>query len=140
MAVEIDYDFIKTEEAKLIYIGLERKRMLKEDCECDLDVDSIIGFKDEEKKKMVERFIFEATVPYQLFESIEKKFIDLDYRRVKSLLDSAMELKMRIDPDYIYEKWLVESQALRYEFMWLRYNDKDPLEYFMSVMEEEEED
>lgn len=140
MAVEIDYDFIKTEEAKLIYIGLERKRLFKEDCEYDLDIDSIIGFKDEEKKKMVERFIFEATVPYQLFESIEKKFIDLDYRRVKSLLDSAMELKMRIDPDYIYEKWLVESRALRYEFMWLRYNDKDPLEYFMSVMEEEEED
>lgn len=140
MVVEIDYDFIKTEEAKLIYIGLERKRMFKEDCEYDLDIDSIIGFKDEEKKKMVERFIFEATVPYQLFESIEKKFIDLDYRRVKSLLNSAMELKMRIDPDYIYEKWLVESSALRYEFMWLRYNDKDPLEYFMSVMEEEEED
>lgn len=140
MAVEIDYDFIKTEEAKMIYIVLERKRMLKEDCEYDLDIDSIIGFKDEEKKKMVERFIFEATVPYQAFESIEKKFIDLDYRRVKSLLDSAMELKMRIDPDYIYEKWLVESRALRYEFMWLRYNDKDPLEYFMSVMEEEEED
>lgn len=137
MAVEIDYDFIKTEEAKLIYILLERKRMLKEDCEYDLDIDSIIGFKDEEKKKMVERFIFEATVPYQLFESIEKKFIDLDYRRVKSLLNSAMELKMRIDPDYIYEKWLVESQALRYEFMWLRYNDKDPLEYFMSIMEED---
>lgn len=140
MAVEIDYDFIKTEEAKLIYIGLERKRLFKEDCEYDLDIDSIIGFKDEEKKKMVERFIFEATVPYQVFEGIEKKFIDLDYRRVKSLLDSAMELKMRIDPDYIYEKWLVESRALRYEFMWLRYNDKDPLEYFMSVMEEEEED
>lgn len=137
MAVEINYDFIKTEEAKLIYILLERKRMLKEDCEYDLDIDSIIGFKDEEKKKMVERFIFEATVPYQLFESIEKKFIDLDYRRVKSLLNSAMELKMRIDPDYIYEKWLVESQALRYEFMWLRYNDKDPLEYFMSIMEED---
>ena len=137
MAVEINYAFIKTEEAKLIYILLERKRMLKEDCEYDLDIDSIIGFKDEEKKKMVERFIFEATVPYQLFESIEKKFIDLDYRRVKSLLNSAMELKMRIDPDYIYEKWLVESQALRYEFMWLRYNDKDPLEYFMSIMEED---
>lgn len=140
MAVEIDYDFIKTEEAKLIYIGLERKRLFKEDCEYDLDIDSIIGFKDEEKKKMVERFIFEATVPYQVFEGIEKKFIDLGYRRVKSLLNSAMELKMRIDPDYIYEKWLVESRALRYEFMWLRYNDKDPLEYFMSVMEEEEED
>lgn len=140
MAVEIDYDFIKSEEAKKIYIVLERKRLFKEDCEYDLDIDSIIGFKDEEKKKMVEEFIFEATVPYQVFEGIEKKFIDLGYRRVKSLLNSAMELKMRIDPDYIYEKWLVESRALRYEFMWLRYNDKDPLEYFMSVMEEEEED
>lgn len=138
MAVEIDYDFIKTEEAKKIYIVLERKRMLKEDCEYDLDIDSIIGFKDEEKKKMVERFIFEATVPYQLFESIEKKFIDLDYRRVKSLLNSAMELKMKIDPDYIYEKWLVESHALRYEFMWLRYNDKDPLEYLMDAWKDED--
>ena len=137
MAVEIDYDFIKTEEAKLIFIGLEGKRMLKEDCECDLDIDSIITFKDEEKKKMVERFISEATVPYQVFESIEKKFIDLGYRRVKSLLNSAMELKMRIDPDYIYEKWLAESRALRYEFMWLRYNDKDPLKTFMDVWEED---
>lgn len=138
MAVEIDYDFIKTEEAKLIYIGLERKRLFKEDCEYDLDIDSIIGFKDEEKKKMVERFIFEATVPYQVFEGIEKKFIDLGYRRVKSLLNSAMELKMRIDPDYIYEKWLVESRALRYEFMWLRYNDKDPLECFMDAWKDED--
>lgn len=138
MAVEIDYDFIKTEEAKKIYIVLESKRMLKEDCEYDLDIDSIIGFKDEEKKKMVERFIFEATVPYQLFESIEKKFIDLGYRRVKSLLNSAMELKMKIDPDYIYEKWLVETRALRYEFMWLRYNDEDPLEYLMDAWGDED--
>lgn len=138
MAVEIDYDFIKTEEAKKIYIVLESKRMLKEDCEYDLDIDSIIGFKDEEKKKMVERFIFEATVPYQLFENIEKKFIDLGYRRVKSLLNSAMELKMKIDPDYIYEKWLVETRALRYEFMWLRYNDEDPLEYLMDAWGDED--
>lgn len=136
MAVEIDYDFIKTEEAKLIYIGLERKRMLEEDYECDLN--SIIVFKDEEKKKMVERFIFEATVPYRAFETIEKKFIDLDYKHVKSLLNHAMELKMSIDPDYIYEKWLTESRALRYEFMWLRYNDEDPLKSFMDAWEDED--
>ncbi len=30
MAIKIDYDFIKSEEAKQIYIKLERERMLKE--------------------------------------------------------------------------------------------------------------
>lgn len=30
----IDYDFIKTEEAKQIFIKLEKKRMLLEDYEC----------------------------------------------------------------------------------------------------------
>ncbi len=30
MAIKIDYDFIKSEEAKQIYIKLGRERMLKE--------------------------------------------------------------------------------------------------------------
>ena len=61
MAIKIDYDFIKSEEAKQIYIKLERERMLKEKYEDDEDdLDSIFTFEDEEKKKMVERFVFEA--------------------------------------------------------------------------------
>lgn len=73
MAIKIDYDFIKSEEAKQIYIKLERERMLKEKYEDDEDdLDSIFTFEDEEKKKMVERFVFEARVPYQGFETVEK--------------------------------------------------------------------
>ena len=34
----IDYDFIKTEEAKQIFIKLEKKRMLLEDYECGPNV------------------------------------------------------------------------------------------------------
>lgn len=134
MAMKIDYEFIKSEEAKQIYIALERKRLLKEDYEFDYDLNKVFIFKDEEKKKMVERFIFEAKVPYLAFETIEKKFIDMDYRRLKSLLDSAMELKMSIDPDSIYEKWLVESRALKFECMYLYYNEKDPKDYLMGII------
>jgi hypothetical protein len=133
MAIKIDYEFIKSEEAKEIFTWLERKRMLEEDYACGYDLDEVFIFKDEEKKKMVERFIFEAKVPYQAFQTIEKRFIDIDYRRFKTLLDSAMELKMSIDPDYIYEKWLVESRALKFECMYLSHNEKDPTKYLMGI-------
>lgn len=63
----IDYDFIKTEEAKQIFIKLEKKRMLLEDYECgpngrDYDLDNIFTFEDEEKKEMVERFLLRNKV------------------------------------------------------------------------------
>lgn len=123
------YDFIKSEEAKQIFIKLERKRMLKEDYGCDDDLDSIFIFEDEEKKKMVERFIFEAKVPYQGFETIkkiEKGSLEINLSRFKDLYHSTMVLKRELDPDYIYDKWLVESRKLKNICGYLQYNDEDP--------------
>lgn len=71
--MKFDYDFIKSEEAKEIYLKLEKRRMFKKYSGWnDSTLDKIFIFEDEEKKKMVERFIFEAKVPYQGFETVEK--------------------------------------------------------------------
>lgn len=132
MAIKIDYDFIKSEEAKQIYIQLERERMLKEESEDDLD--SVFTFEDEEKKKMVERFVFEARVPYQGFETvekIEKGRLEVNLRRAKDLINSTMDLKMEIDPDYIYDTWLVESRKLKQKCWFLEWNVEDPVKFLM---------
>lgn len=129
MAIKIDYDFIKSEEAKQIYIQLERERMLKE--KCDDDLDGIFTFEDEEKKKMVERFIFEAKVPYQVFESFEKRPLEMDLRRRRDLLNSAMDLKTKIDPDYIYDLWLVESRKLKNGCLFLENDWDETIKFLM---------
>lgn len=135
MAIKIDYDFIKSEEAKQIYIKLERERMLKEKYVDDEDdLDSIFTFEDEEKKKMVERFIFEARVPYQGFETvekIEKGRLEVNLRHAKDLINSTMDLKMEIDPDYIYDTWLVESRKLKQKCWFLEWNVEDPVKFLM---------
>jgi hypothetical protein len=135
MAIKIDYDFIKSEEAKQIYIKLERERMLKEKYEDDEDdLDSIFTFEDEEKKKMVERFVFEARVPYQGFETvekIEKGRLEVNLRHAKDLINSTMDLKMEIDPDYIYDTWLVESRKLKQKCWFLEWNVEDPVKFLM---------
>lgn len=135
MAIKIDYNFIKSEEAKQIYIKLERERMLKEKYEDDEDdLDSIFTFEDEEKKKMVERFVFEARVPYQGFETvekIEKGRLEVNLRHAKDLINSTMDLKMEIDPDYIYDTWLVESRKLKQKCWFLEWNVEDPVKFLM---------
>lgn len=135
MAIKIDYDFIKSEEAKQIYIQLERERMLKEKYVDDEDdLDSIFTFEDEEKKKMVERFVFEARVPYQGFETvekIEKGRLEVNLRHAKDLINSTMDLKMEIDPDYIYDTWLVESRKLKQKCWFLEWNVEDPVKFLM---------
>lgn len=122
--MEIDYNFIKSEEAKEIYIKLEKRRMFKEYSRWDdRDLDKYFIFEDEEKKKMVERFVFEAKVPYQGFESVEKVekgSFETDLSRFKDLFNSTMELKKDLDPDYVYDKWLVESRKLKRECSYLR--------------------
>lgn len=122
--MEIDYEFIKSEEAKEIYIKLEKRRMFKEYSRWDdRDLDKYFIFEDEEKKKMVERFVFEAKVPYQGFESVEKVekgSFETDMSRFKDLFNSTMELKEDLDPDYVYDKWLVESRKLKRECSYLR--------------------
>ena len=75
----IDYDFIKTEEAKQIFIKLEKKRMLLEDYECgpngrDYDLDNIFTFEDEEKKEMVERFLLRNKVISGCITDVEKYY------------------------------------------------------------------
>lgn len=122
--MEIDYNFIKSEEAKQIYVQLEKRRMFKEYSRWDdRDLDKYFIFEDEEKKKMVERFVFEAKVPYQGFESVEKVekgSFETDMSRFKDFFNSTMELKKDLDPDYVYDKWLVESRKLKHECIYLR--------------------
>lgn len=127
MAMKIDYDFIKSEEAKEIYLKLEKRRMFKKYSGWnDSTLDKIFIFEDEEKKKMVERFIFEAKVPYQGFETvekIEKGSLEMDLARFNDLLNSIMQLKKDLDPDYVYDHWLVEYRKLKHEYIHLQNND-----------------
>lgn len=122
--MKFDYDFIKSEEAKEIYLKLEKRRMFKEYSRWDdRDLDKYFIFEDEEKKKMVERFVFEAKVPYQGFETvekIEKGSLEMDLARFNDLLNSITQLKKDLDPDYVYDHWLVEYRKLKHECIYLQ--------------------
>lgn len=124
--MKFDYDFIKSEEAKEIYLKLEKRRMFKEYSGWDdPHLDKFFIFEDEEKKKMVERFVLEAKVPYQGFETVEKfekGSLEMDLGRFKNLLNSITQLKEDLDPDYVYDKWLVEYRKLEHEYIYLQHN------------------
>lgn len=124
--MKIDYEFIKSEEAKEIYIKLEKRRMFKDYSGWDDPrLDKFFIFEDEEKKKMVESFVFEAKVPYQGFETVEKfekGSLEMDLGRFKNLLNSITQLKEDLDPDYVYDKWLVEYRKLEHEYIYLQHN------------------
>ena len=74
---------------------------------------------------MVERFVLEAKVPYQGFETVEKfekGSLEMDLGRFKKLLNSITQLKEDLDPDYVYDKWLVEYRKLEHEYIYLQHN------------------
>ena len=131
----IDYDFIKTEEAKQIFIKLEKKRMLLKDYECDsddYDLDNIFTFEDEEKKEMVERFILRGKVISLTIADAEKHYIDWSNKRIGEVVADAMGLKNIIDPEYIYETWLAESRKLKNECLFVEFvEDKNPIDYLI---------
>lgn len=135
----IDYDFIKTEEAKQIFIKLEKKRMLLKDYECgpdgrDYDLDNIFTFEDEEKKEMVERFLLRNKVISGCITDVEKYYINWSDKRISEVVTQSIGLKKTIDPEYIYETWLVESRKLENECLFVRYSkDEDPVKYLMGV-------
>lgn len=136
--MEIDYNFIKSEEAKQIYVQLEKKRMLLEDYECgpngrDYDLDNIFTFEDEEKKEMVERFLLRNEVISQSIADVEKYHIDWPDKRTRDVVTQSIGLKKTIDPEYIYETWLVESRKLKNECLFLEYNDEDPIKFLMEI-------
>lgn len=136
--MEIDYDFIKSEEAKRIFIKLEKKRMLLEDYECgpdgrDYDLDNVFTFEDEEKKEMVERFILRGKVISQSIDDAEKNYIVWSDKRISEVINQSIGLKKTIDPEYIYETWLVESRKLKNECLFLEYNDEDPVKFLMGM-------
>lgn len=133
----IDYDFIKTEEAKQIFIKLEKKRMLLEDYECgpngrDYDLDNIFTFEDEEKKEMVERFLLRNKVISGCITDVEKYYNNWSDKRISEVVTQSIGLKKTIDPEYIYETWLVELHKLKNECLFVRYSkDEDPVKYLM---------
>ena len=52
-------------------------------------------------------------------------------RHAKDLINSTMDLKMEIDPDYIYDTWLVESRKLKQKCWFLEWNVEDPVKFLM---------
>ena len=49
----------------------------------------------------------------------------MDLGRFKDLLNSITQLKKDLDPDYVYDKWLVEYRKLEHEYIFLQHNGEN---------------
>lgn len=149
--MEIDYNFIKSEEAKQIYIAIIVRKFLKEFYDySEKEMDKVIKFKDLDKKLMVEVFMDEcqklrtdfdyASMKFQ--ENQAQCFLDRDYfLNLKKLLDELYALKTSRDPEYMYEKLFAE-QTRQFDFFTkncLYDGDEDPAELFIKEFVTERE-
>ncbi|HGD5216046.1 TPA: hypothetical protein ACI5GD_002018 [Streptococcus pneumoniae] len=113
------YDFIKTDEARDIFLNLEKKKWLIEEYGVDEDSSVLEHFSfDEEKRKIVENFCSDNAVckkarklfKEQLFSyAFYNPVIEPYFKREERFLD-MLKTKNEIDPEYIYEKWQVEKE------------------------------
>lgn len=108
-AIEENYDFLKSDEAKQIFLNLEKVEYVQE--EEILDEDDFVEWRDsmlptdDEKQSLVEHLVTLGWGMQRGMESNEEK------NNNKDLL-LALKLKEEIDPDYIYENWLYEKEKM----------------------------
>ena len=108
-AIEENYDFLKSDEAKQIFLNLEKVEYVqKEEILDEEDFkewrDSMLPT-DDEKQSLVEHLVTLGWGMQRGMESNEEK------NNNKDLL-LALKLKEEIDPDYIYENWLYEKEKM----------------------------
>lgn len=83
---------------------------------------------------MVERFLLRNKVISGCITDVEKYYNNWSDKRISEVVTQSIGLKKTIDPEYIYETWLVESCKLENECLFVRYSkDEDPVKYLMGV-------
>lgn len=112
---EKHYDFIKSDEAKEIFLNLKKEIWLKSNFYDEEDLKRHFSY-DEEKKDIVEHFALLCSgwgdrikisrkqeyqnrmkLSYQDFEKFESEFVN------------QLSMKKKLDPEYIYEHWQAEK-------------------------------
>lgn len=126
--IEENYDFLKSAEAKQIFLNLEKIEYVKK--EEILDEDDFVEWRDsmllnDEKQSLVEHLVTLGWAMQKGMESDEEK------DNYKDLL-LTLKLKEEIDPDYIYENWCYEKEKMFYKMKLeeLRNDDFSYIEFF----------
>ena len=106
--IEENYDFLRSNEAKQIFLNLEKAEYVQK--EEILDEEDFKEWRDSllldnEKQSLVEHLVTLGWGMQRGMESNEEK------NNNKDLL-LALKLKEEIDPDYIYENWLYEKEKM----------------------------
>lgn len=119
--IEENYDFLKSAEAKQIFLNLEKVEYVQK--EEILDEEDFKEWRNslllnDEKKSLVEHLVTIGWGMHQGMESSEEK------DNYKDLL-LTLKLKEEIDPDYIYENWLYEKEKMFYKMKFEELTDDD---------------
>lgn len=109
--IEENYDFLRSDEAKQIFLNLEKVEYVQK--EEILDEEDFKEWRDSllldnEKQSLVDHLVTLGWGMHQGIESSEEK------NNNKDLL-LTLKLKEKIDPDYIYENWLYEKDKMFYK-------------------------
>lgn len=109
--IEENYDFLRSDEAKQIFLTLEKIEYVKK--EEILDEEDFKEWRDsllldDEKQSLVDHLVTLGWGMQQGMKSSEEK------NNNKDLL-LTLKLKEEIDPDYIYENWLYEKEKMFYK-------------------------
>lgn len=110
------YDFIKSDEAKEIFLNLKKEEWLNKNQGYDKeDLRKYFSY-DEEKKSIVKDFILPCSVCQDHIENLRKHEKNRSYERYYRDLDEfqsefvkTISLKKGLDPEYIYEHWQAEK-------------------------------
>ena len=126
--IEENYDFLKSAEAKQIFLNLEKVEYVQK--EEILDKEDFKAWRDsllldDEKQSLVEHLVTLGWGMQRGMESNEEK------NNNKDLL-LTLKLKEEIDPDYIYENWLYEKEKMFHKMKLeeLRNDDFSYIEFF----------
>ena len=109
--IEENYDFLKSAEAKQIFLNLEKVEYVqKEEILDEEDFkewrDSMLPT-DDEKQSLVEHLV---TLGWGMQKGMESS----EENNNKDLL-LTLKMKEDVDPDYIYENWLYEKEKMFYK-------------------------
>lgn len=106
--IDENYDFLKSAEAKQIFLNLEKVEYVQK--EEILDEEDFKEWRDslllnDEKQSLVDHLVTIGWGMQRGMESNEEK------NNNKDLL-LTLKLKEEIDPDYIYENWVYEKEKM----------------------------
>lgn len=109
--IEENYDFLKSDEAKQIFLNLEKIEYAEK--EEILDEEDFKEWRNslllnDEKQSLVQHLVTIGWGMQKGMESSEEK------NNNKRLLET-LKMKEDVDPDYIYENWLYEKEKMFYK-------------------------